>query len=80
MADAPRMARRDASWFNHPDVYSPKVYHVIVSPPYVAACNPRILLVEFTEVSVDAALPGLRCQRRACRMRWEAAVSVPPSS
>lgn len=76
------MALRDASWFNHPDVYSPKVYHSVVSPPYAAACNgTRMVLVANTEQRVDQVPVSLRCQRRACRKLWEADEAAPdPSS
>lgn len=68
------MALRDASWHPSPDVYSPKVYHSVVSPPYAAACNgTRMVLAANTEQPVDAVAVGLRCRRRACRRLWEAA-------
>lgn len=65
------MALRDASWWDHPDVHSPKVYHSVVSPPYAAACNgTSMVLAAFTEMPVDAIPIGLRCQRRACKRLW----------
>lgn len=67
----PRMATRDASWYRHPDTRSPKVYHVIVSPPYAAACNPLIMLDPQSEGSVEATHYGMRCRRSACRREWE---------
>lgn len=67
-----RLAQRDATSYNCPDVRSPKVYHVIVSPPYVAACNTvGVLLSEFTEQAIEAVPVGMRCRRAACRSRWE---------
>lgn len=68
------LALRDASWWNRPDVYSPKVYHVVISPPYVAACNStRMVLATCSEQPVDAVPIGLRCQHAACKSRWERA-------
>lgn len=73
MADEVRMAMRDASFYNRPDTAAPKVYHVVVSPPYVAACDANVMLDADGEVSVPAASPGMRCQRPGCRNRWKAA-------
>lgn len=67
--DAPKMAMRDASWYRFPG--RAWVYHVVISPPYVAACNASVMLVPETEVTVDAA-GGMRCGRRACKSRWAA--------
>ena len=68
-----RMALRDASWYNRPNTRSPKVYHVLADDlPFFAVCS-GAPLVEETECSVAAVPPGLRCRRRACRSRWEAA-------
>lgn len=65
-----RMAPRDATCYPFPDHYSPKVYHVIVSPPYVAACNSLVSLDDGSETSVAGVVPGMRCHRPACRDRW----------
>jgi len=71
MSDDVRMATRDASWYRSPDTRSPKVHHVVVSPPYVAACNAGVMLVDESEASVSAVPLGLRCRRSACLARWD---------
>lgn len=71
-----RFAMRDASWYDRPDVRSPKVYHAIISPQYVPACNTTgAFLVPETECSATAATAGMVCRRRACWSRYQAAVS-----
>jgi hypothetical protein len=70
-----RMATRDASWYDHPDVRSPKVWHVVVAPAFMAACDSRVPLVEETETSLSATSAGMRCRRRGCLSRWKAAES-----
>lgn len=64
------MALRDASWYNHPNTHAPKAYHVISSPPYVAACDRRVLLDSYSESSLEATHIGQRCRRAACKNRW----------
>lgn len=73
-------ATRDASWFNHPDVYSLKKYHIAIesgrsrrtgSPLYDAACNSESRpLFELSACPAAGVPRGLRCQSNGCKQRW----------
>lgn len=68
----PRMAMRDASWYARPSQNRPVVYHV-ATKDWTPACNPRrVLLVEETALPVSGTSVHSRCERPACRSRWEA--------
>lgn len=45
----------------------PPVYHAVVAPEYVAACDRNLYLDTASEVSVDSARRWNPCQRAACR-------------
>lgn len=65
------MAIRDAELFRNPDTQSPKVYHVIAGPDYVAACDSWLLLVQESETSLSSTSAGMRCRRPGCYSRWK---------
>jgi hypothetical protein len=69
-SESVRVAPRDASWYDNPNVEWPRVYHAIISPPYVAACNRYVMLVAEAECAATAN-PGMNCRRRACLIRWQ---------
>lgn len=68
MADQLVAMLRDASWFDRPDTWSPKQYHVDAGNA-IGACtgNP---LAEFTAVPAVEVRANMRCQRPGCRVRW----------
>lgn len=68
----PSAAPRDASWYDRPDVRSPKAVHVDNGDEF-AACNTGMLLGG--PVWLDAAeVPDhVRCRRKACAMAYAAA-------
>lgn len=56
---------RDASWYNHPDVTTPKKLHRdSPTDPGTPACNPgRVHLVTDSPVDVDTAAATSLCRR-----------------
>ena len=73
---APLMAAlRDASWFSHPDVRTPKRWHILN-----ANGNPACGLVTLLDDPMAAAdVPDeCRCQRAGCKGRWP--IAAVPSS
>lgn len=70
-------APRDASWYNHPDVYSFKVVHADNGDAF-AACNSRMLLTDSPRWNDSREVPeDSRCRRRACTAAFAAADTEP---
>jgi hypothetical protein len=64
--------QRDASWFNHPDVRSIKVYHLPKDHShFLPCCGLATLLDEDSAVDVKNVPKDLRCQRSGCKQRWK---------
>lgn len=60
-------AYRDASWFNNPDVTTPKRAHVLRAEG-TAACG---LVAFMCDAHPAESIPeGQRCRRLGCRGRW----------
>ena len=63
--------QRDASWYSHPDVRSPKRWHLEDEPgSAIAACSRHVLLVEATERDASTVPAPARCARPGCAKRW----------
>ena len=59
-------APRDASWYDHPDVYSFKAVHADNGDMF-AACNAGMILSESVHWPDATEVPeDVRCRRRAC--------------
>ena len=71
--DSVRLATRDASWFNYPDVRRTKTYHVVLDDGAPACNRTRAVLDETTALPVKDVAIHLRCHRAACLRRWEPA-------
>lgn len=63
-------AVRDASWWDRPNVRSPKKLHVN-NGDWMASCDSRIPLDESTASALSNVPLRLRCRRRGCAEHWE---------
>lgn len=64
-------AQRDASWYDHPDVRTPKRWHIDNGHGF-AKCGGRPLH-EGSGCRLASVPGGVRCQRRGCREHWPSA-------
>ena len=62
-------ARRDASWYNRPNVnHLPRMH--IDGGGMLAACNRGVYLVDFTAELAATVPEHSRCRRPGCAARW----------
>lgn len=60
-------AYRDASWYNNPDVRTPKKAHIL-KPDGNPACG--LVAIMCTPVPADSIPEILRCKRAGCSSGW----------
>lgn len=75
IAHRPPMAgKRDASWWNQPNVRHPARWHVILGER--AACGRLMVVFEDDLRPLDDRSVILRCRRNGCRQRWPESVAT----
>jgi hypothetical protein len=67
MTDKMKAATRDASWYDRPNTYTTKKYHI--SQDGFPACGNRQILSD--EINAEDVPPSLRCKKPACSKLYE---------